>query len=69
MGSLKDRNGIDLTEAEDIKKRWQDYSEKLCKKGLNYTDNHDGVVTHLELDFISWSVSQVGLRKHHYEQS
>ena len=53
MGSLKDRNGIDLNEAEDIKKRWQDYSEKLCKKGLNYTDNHDGVVTHLELDFIS----------------
>ena len=51
MGSIKDRNGIDLTEAEDIKKRWQEYTE-LYKKGLNELDNHDGVVTHLELDIL-----------------
>ena len=49
MGSIKDRNGMNLTEAEDIKKRWQEYTE-LCKKGLNDLDNLDGVVTHLEPD-------------------
>ena len=48
MGSIKDRNGMDLTEAEDIKKRWQEYTEKLCKKDLHDPDNHDGVITHLE---------------------
>ena len=48
MGSIKDRNGMDLTEAEDIKKRWQKYTEELYKKHLNDTDNHDGVITHLE---------------------
>ena len=47
MGSVKDRNGMDLTEAEDIKKRWQENTEKLYKKGLNVPDNHDDVVTHL----------------------
>ena len=47
MGSIKDRNGMDLTEAEDIKKRWQEYT-KLCKKDLHNPDNHDGVITHLE---------------------
>ena len=47
MGSIKDRNGMDLTEAEDIKKRWQEYIE-LYKKDLHYPDNHDGVITHLE---------------------
>ena len=47
MGSIKDRNGLDLTEAEDIKKRWQEYTEKLCRKGLNDLDNHGGAVTHL----------------------
>ena len=46
MGTIKDRNGMDLTEAEDIKKRWQEYTEKLCKKDLNNPDNHDGVITH-----------------------
>ena len=50
MGSIKDRNGMDLTEAEEIKKRWQEYIEELYKKGLNDSDNHDGVVTHLEPD-------------------
>ena len=47
MGSIKDRNGMDLTEAEDIKKRCQEYTEELYKKGLNNQDNHDGVVTHI----------------------
>ena len=50
MGSIKDRNGMDLTEAEDIKKRWQEYTEKLYKKELHDLDNHDGVITHLEPD-------------------
>ena len=48
MGTIKDRNGKDLREAEDIRKRWQDYKEELYKKGLNAPDNHDGVLTHLE---------------------
>ena len=50
MGTIKDRNSIDLTEAEDIKKRWQEYTEELYKKDLNDLDNHDGVITHLESD-------------------
>ena len=51
MGSIKDRNGMDLTEAEeDIKKRWQEYTEELYKKDLHDPDNHDGVITHLEPD-------------------
>ena len=49
MGSIKDRNGKDLTEAEDIKKRWQKYTEELYKKDLHDPDNHDGVIPHLEL--------------------
>ena len=48
MGSKKDRNGVDLTEAEDIKKTWQEYTEELYKKDLHNTDNHNGVITHLE---------------------
>ena len=48
MGSIMDRNGMDLTEAEDIKKRWQEYTEELYKKDLHDPDNHDGVITHLE---------------------
>ena len=55
MGTIKDRNGMDLTEAEVIKKRWQEYTE-LYKKGLNELDNHDGVVTHLELDILECEV-------------
>ena len=50
MGTMKDRNGMDLTEAEDIKKRWQQYSEKLYKKDLHDPDNYDGMITHLEPD-------------------
>ena len=52
MGSIKDRNGMDLTEAEDIKKRWQEYTEELYKKDLHNPDNHDGVITHLEPDIL-----------------
>ena len=52
MGSIKDRNGRDLTEAEDIKKRWQEYTEELYKKDLHDPDNHDGVITHLESDIL-----------------
>ena len=54
MDSIKDRNGMDLTEAEDIKKRWQEYTE-LCKKDLHDLDNHDGVITHLEPDILESS--------------
>ena len=56
MGSIKDRNGTDLTEAEDIKKRWQEYTEELYKKDLHDPDNHDGVITHLEPDIQQWEV-------------
>ena len=55
MGTRKDRNGIDLTEAEDIKKRWQEYTE-LCKKDLLNPDNHNGVITHLEPDILNCEV-------------
>ena len=48
MGTIKDRNSMDLTEAEDTKKRWQEYTEELCKKDLYDPDNHDGMITHLE---------------------
>ena len=68
MGSIKDRNGMDLTEAEHIKKRWHKYTEELYKKDLHDQDNHDGVITHLEPDMLECE-SQVGLRKHLYEQS
>ena len=56
MDSIKDRNGMDLTEAEDIRKRWQKYTEELYKKYLNDTDNHDGVITHLESDILECEV-------------
>ena len=56
MGSIKDRNGMDLTEAEDIKKRWQEYTEELYKKDLNGLDNHDDVVSHLEPDILECEV-------------
>ena len=56
MGSIKDRYGMDLTEAEDIKKRWQEYMEELYKKDLHDPDNHDGVVTHLEPDILECEV-------------
>ena len=66
MGLIKDRNGMDLTEAEDIKKRWQEYTEELYKKVLHDPDNHNGMITHLEPDILE---CEVGLRKHHYEVS
>ena len=56
MGSIKDRNGLDLTEAEDIKKRWQKYTEELYKKDLHDQDNHDGMITHLEPDILECEV-------------
>ena len=56
MGTIKDRNGRDLTEAEDIKKRWQKYTEELYKKDLHNPDNHDGVITHLEPDILECEV-------------
>ena len=57
MGLIKDRNGMDLKEAEDIKKRWQKYTEEQCKKHLQHPDNHDGVVTHLQPDILEYEVS------------
>ena len=56
MGTIKDRNGMDLTEAEDIQKRWQEYTEELYKKELHDSDNHDGVITHLEPDMLEWNI-------------
>ena len=56
MGTIKDRNGRDLTEAEDIKKRWQKYTEELYKKDLHDQDNHNGVITHLEPDILECEV-------------
>ena len=69
MGSINDRNGMDLTEAEDIKKRWQEYTEELYKKDLHDPDNHEGVITHLEPDILECEVKWDFLRKHRYEQS
>ena len=67
MGSLKDRNGMDLTEAEDIKKRWQQYTEELYKKDLHDPDNHDGVITHLEPDIleceVKWALESITTNK------
>ena len=67
MGTIKDRNGMDLTEAEDIKKRWQEYTEELYKKDLQDTDNHDGVITHLEADIleckVKWALGRITMNK------
>ena len=60
---------MDLPEAEDIKKRWQEYTEELYKKDLHDPNNHDGVITHLKPDILECEVNSQGLRKHHYEQS
>ena len=57
MGTIKDRKGIDLSEAEDIKKRWQEYTEELYKKDLNDLEHHDGVITHLEPDILEYKSS------------
>ena len=66
MGSIKDRNGMDLTEPEDIRKRWQKYTEELYKKDLHDPDNHNGVITHLEPDILEcdvWNVKSSGHQK------
>ena len=67
MGSIKDRNGMDLTEAEDIKKRWQEYTEDLYKKDLYDPDNHNGVITHLEPDIleceVKWALGSITTNK------
>jgi len=68
MDTIKDRIGMDLTEAENIKKRWQGYREELYKKDIHDPDNHDGVITHLQPDILECEVKWV-FRKHHYEQS
>ena len=67
MGSIKDRNGMDLTEAEDIKKTWQEYKEKLYKKGLHNPDKQDGVIAHLEPDIleskVKWALGSITMNK------
>ena len=67
MSTMKGRNSMDLTEAEDIKKRWQEYTEELYKKYLNDPDNHDGVVTHLEPDIleckVNWALGSITTNK------
>ena len=67
MGSIKDRNGMDLIEAEDIKKRWQEYTEELYKKDLHDPDNHDGVITHQEPDMleceVKWALGSITMNK------
>ena len=67
MGKIKDRNGNDLTEAEEIKKKWQEYTEQLYKKGLNDPDNHNGVVTHLQPDIlkrkVKWALGSITTNK------
>ena len=67
MGTIKDRNGMDQTEAEDIKKRWQEYTEELYKKDLHDLDNSDGVITHLEPDIlereVKWALGSITMNK------
>ena len=67
MGSIKDRNGIDLTKAEDINKRWQEYTEELYKEDLHNPENHDGVITHLEPDIleckVKWALGSITTNK------
>ena len=67
MGLIKDRNGLDLTEAGDIKKRWKEYTEKLYKKDLHDPDNHDGMITHLEPDIleceVKWALGSITVNK------
>ena len=66
MGTIKDRNEMDLTGVEDIKKRWKEYTEELYNKDLTDADNHNGVITHVEPAILD---CEVGLREHHYEES
>ena len=67
MGTIKDRNGVDLTEAEEIKKRWQEYTEELYKRDLHDPDNHDGMITQLEQDILEcefkWTLGSITMNK------
>ena len=67
MGSINDRNGMELTEAADIKKRWQEYTEELYKKDLHDPDNHDAVITHLEPDIleceVKWALESISMNR------
>ena len=67
IGTIKDRNSIHLSEAEDVKKRWQEYTEEICKKDLNDLDNYDGVITHLEPDIleceVKWTLGSITMNK------
>ena len=69
MGTIEERNGMDLTEAEDIKKRWQEYTEELCKEDLHDPDNHDGVITHTHLEpdilecEVNWALGSISANK------
>ena len=73
MGSIKDRNGTDLTEAEDTKKRWQEYTEELYKKDLHDLDKHDGVITHLEPDIleceVKWTLESITMKVMEFQMS
>ena len=67
MGKIKERNGVDLIEAEEIKKRWQEYTKELCKRDLHDQDNHDGVIIHLEPDILErgvmWALGSITMNK------
>ena len=67
MDTIKDRNGMDLTEAKEVKKRWQEYTQELYKKDLHNPDNHDGVITHLEPDIlereVKWALGSITMNK------
>ena len=67
MGTINDRNGKDITDTEEIKKRWQEYTEELHKEGPNYTDNHDGMITHIRPDIleceVKWALRNITLNK------
>ena len=67
MGTIEDRNGMDLTEAEEIKKRWQEYTEELCKKDYHDPDNHNGMITHLDPDIleceVKWALESITMNK------
>ena len=67
IGTIKDRNGMDLTEAEEVKNRWQEYTEELCKNDVYDPDNHDGVITHLESDIleceVKWAIGSIAMNK------
>ena len=67
MDTMNERNSRDFIVAEEIKKRWKEYIEELCKKDLHNSEDHNGVITHLEPDILQ--CGQMGLRKHHYKQN